>query len=258
VEGPATSNTADSHQFVALVSLVVAVIKILDEYCVDSKTVPGWKEFSRAEHLLSHTTWLGRGNLLTIQCLILKTIYFLFIERQNAAYDAISTAVRLTYQIGLHDQTSWLNSSSFDVTMRQRIFWCLYCLDRNVALVCGVPFLIRESNFKVDLPHCMDGTDVLISQPSSDPDSSSIPYLRRTIQWAKLCSEIWDTMFGMNASNLTNQEFVATMDARIMLLVHDLPFDLQWTPTYLDSADIRRYPLYVLRQAILIHLVRIH
>lgn len=250
-------NTADSHQFVALVNLVVAVVKILDEDCPESKVVPGWKEFSRAQHLSSHTTWMGRGNLLTIQCLILKTIYFLFIERQNAAYDAISTAIRLAYQIGLHDQTSWLKSSFFDITMRQRIFWCLYCLDRNVALVCGVPFLIRESDFKVDLPHCMDGTDVLVSQSISDSDYSSILYLHSTTKWAKLCSEIWDAMFGMNASNLTSQEFVATMDARIMLLVHDLPSQLQWTPKYLESPEIQSYPLYVLRQAIVIHLARI-
>lgn len=254
-EDEAASNTVDSYQFVALVNLIVAVVKILEEDCKDPMVVPGWREFSRAQHLSSHTTWLGRGNLLTIQCLILKTIYFLFIEKQNAAYDAISTAIRLTYQIGLHDQTSWLDSSAFDVTMKQRIFWCLYCLDRNVALVCGLPFLLRESDFKVDLPHCMDETGALVVQPTPDPDSPSILYLHRTIKWAKLCSEIWDGMFGMNASSLTSPEFVATMDARILLLVHDLPTELQWTPKYLESPDLQRYPLYVLRQAMVILLV---
>lgn len=217
--------------------------------------VPGWKEFTRAEHILSHTTWLGRGNLLTVQCLTLKTIYFLFIEKQNAAYDAISTAVRLTYQLGLHDQTTWQSNDPFDMTMKQRVFWCIYCLDRNVALVCGVPYLIRESYFTVDLPKCTDGNDVPISPSSSDPESISLPYLYGTIKWAKLCSEIWDAMFGMNVSNLTSQEFVATMDARIMLLIHDLPPQLQWHHNILESAEIRRYPLFVLRQNILINLV---
>jgi hypothetical protein len=233
------------------------VVKILEEYSSDSTSVPGWKEFSRAEHLLSHTTWLGRGNLLTIQCLILKTLYFLFIEKRNAAYDAISTAVRLTYQVGLHDQASWQSNSLFEVAMRQRVFWCLYCLDRNVALVCGVPYMIRESYFKVDLPNIADKDDISGSKPSSDAESLSLPYLYGTIKWAKLCSEIWDAMFGMNASNLTNQEFVATMDARISLLIHDLPPRLQWEPNFLESPEVRKYPLFVLRQTILIKVVRI-
>jgi len=59
-------------------------------------------------------------------------------------------------------------------------------------------------------------------------------------------------MFGMNASNLTNQEFVATMDARISLLIHDLPPRLQWQPNFLESPEVRKYPLFVLRQNILI------
>ena len=245
--------TTQSLQFVAQVKLVAAVVRILDEHCPDSKSIPGWKEFVQAEHLLLQATWLGRGNLVTIQCLILKTLYLIFSEKHHAASDAIATAVRLCYQIGLHDQTTWRTDSAFDVTMRQRIFWCLYCLDRHAALVCGVPYLIRESDFRVDQPPCVDDKDLSPGEPAPEenPDSTSIPYLRATIKWGKLCSEIWDAMFSVNAPKPASADFIAGMDARVELLKHDLPLRLKMNP----GNDKEQIPLYVHRQKVILNLV---
>ena len=247
----------DSLQFVALVNLIMAMVQILEECCTNSRILPGWQEFGRAEHLLSHTTWLGRGNLLTIQCLIIKASYLLYAEKHNVAYDTIGAAVRLCYQIGLHNQDSWHNTDLFTITMRQRVFWSVYCLDRNIALVCGAPYLIRESDFRVNHPRSVDDKRLLPNEslPEETPECSPMPYLYGTVKWGKLCSEVWDAVFGMNAQKPISQEFIATMDARIMLLIYELPKHLQWRSEFLESNDMRQLPAFVLRQSLILHLV---
>ena len=252
------SKDTDSLQFVALVNLILAMIKILQEHCIDSRVMPGWQEFTRAEHLLRHATWLGRGNMLTIQCLIVKCSYLLYGEKRNAAYDAVGSAVRLCFQNGLHNQSSWHNYSPFDITMRQRVFWSVYCLERNIALVCGAPYLIHESDFRVDLPLCLDDRRLSIQKPFPEetPQHSSIPYLHLTTKWCKLCSEVWDAMFGMNAQKPISPEFIAIMDARILLLIGQIPDYLRWTLDIFNSVERRQQlPYYVIRQGLILHLV---
>ncbi|EXJ89877.1 hypothetical protein A1O3_02944 [Capronia epimyces CBS 606.96] len=255
----------DLLQTVALVRLMVAVVKILDEYCINSKHVPGWEEFAYAKHLLGHTMWLGNGDFRTIQCLHLETLYCLFIERTNAAAESMSAAVRLSYQLGLHDQNSWQSDhDQFPPSVRRRLFWCLYCLDRQVALYSGMPYMIRESDFRVDQPSLLDvdsnkdgpasvGSGHGELSPLSLQYQSSIPYSQATIKWAKLCSEIWDAMFGITATKPPTQDFVVAMDARILLLIQDLPAELRWRPEVIEHSQNENLPLYVYRQSIIIN-----
>ncbi|KAK4934863.1 Fungal Zn2Cys6 Cluster domain [Elasticomyces elasticus] len=58
---------------IALVYSIVAVVKIVKDFCAEDNVVPGWYEFTRAEHLLNHIIRTGKGNLVTIQCLITPT-----------------------------------------------------------------------------------------------------------------------------------------------------------------------------------------
>ncbi|KEF51120.1 uncharacterized protein A1O9_12843 [Exophiala aquamarina CBS 119918] len=250
----------DLFQFVALINIVVAVVRVLGE-CSPSPTsrpslASGWKEFIQAEHLLSHTTWLGNGDILTIQCLYLKAYYCIFAGKTTAAADAISNAVRLCFQIGLHDQNVWSDGAPCEMQMGQLLFWSLYCLDRHVAIVCGTPYLIRESLCRVDKPISDADHDVVATMPSLGhvPGYSPVSYLHATIKWASLCSDICDSTFGINAVNPQSQEAVASLDARVTVLIDNLPEELQWRPGMVQGKSEQRLPLYVYRQAFIINL----
>ena len=186
-------------EFIALVNFIIAEVKTLNNQCTDSTFIPGWKDFCLAEHLLSHTTWLGDGSLVTIQCLLIKSSFLLYIGKGNAAYDTLGRAVRLCFQIGLHNEPSWGDLDDFDKTMKQRIFWSLFYLDRNVALNSGAPYVLREFDFNVSLPICIDDRSLFPSRPlpEEDPENSFIPYMHCVIKWGRLCSEIRDAMFGV-------------------------------------------------------------
>ncbi|KAI9743674.1 MAG: hypothetical protein M1818_002990 [Claussenomyces sp. TS43310] len=248
------NSNADRYQFMALLNLIQAEVKILSHQSNGSNRVPGWKEFCRAEKIMNYFIWLGNGNMLTIQCLVIKARYLLYIEKADSAYDTIGRVVRLCFQLGLHDQPSWKDLSAYETVMRQRIFWTVFYLERNIAFNCGSPYLIRESDFQVDLPGSYDDMCMFPNEPlpQETPERSYGPYLVGAAKWGKLCSEIWDAIFGIQKRS--NQEFAASMDARVVYTLGQLPAHLQWQRNMhrLDgTADV---PPFVLRQSIILHL----
>ena len=250
--------TADRHQLITLINLIHAEVRILSDDWPDSTCAPAWEDFCRAESILNHLTWLGNGNILTIQCLIIKARYLLYAEKANAAYDTMSRAVRLCWQLGLHNQPSWKNCSPFEIVMRQRTFWTTFYAERNIAFNCGAPYLIRDSDFNVDLPPDLDDKAMFPDQPlpiKETPERSSSPYLSGVAKWCRLSAEIWDAVFGIKAQKPTSQEFIASMDARIQYTVSQLPAHLQWHRNIHRLAGSTDIPLYVLRQTIILHLV---
>ncbi|EXJ90156.1 hypothetical protein A1O3_03225 [Capronia epimyces CBS 606.96] len=245
---------ADRQQFVALVNLIQAEIRILSDEWPTSTRAPAWEEFCRAESILSRLAWLGNGNIMTIQCLLVKARYLLYAEKPSGAYDTMGRAVRLSWQLGLHDQQSWSGLSPFEVVMRQRIFWTVFYLERNIALHAGAPYLIRQSDFKVDLPPNLDDRLLFPDRPLPTPEGCPTDsYLAAASRWGYLTAEIWDTIYAVNAQRPTSAEFIATMDARIQFTGSRIPPKLQWARN-LDHLDGNApVPRYVLRQAAILY-----
>lgn len=243
-------------QFAALLNFVVAVAKVLYDTCTLDNYEPGWKEFYRAEKLLSHVNWLEKASIMTIQTLLVKTSYCLYISRFNAAYDTMGTAVRLCFQLGLHNEPSWGQScNTYDRTYRQRIFWSIYCLNLNVAQNCGVPDLMRESDFDVDRPKCVDDRMLYPNCPPVPEihKVSPVPYMLQIIKSANLASEIWDAMFGVKAKRPVSLEFIETADRKAIELSRDTPNFLQWPPSSgSESPDSR--PGWMINQSFILYL----
>ncbi|OCK79324.1 hypothetical protein K432DRAFT_405689 [Lepidopterella palustris CBS 459.81] len=242
-----SEGSADQHQFVALVNLIHAQIVFLTGDWTDaSKVPPAWDEFCRAENILNQLTWLGSGNILTIQCLLIKGLYLLYIENSDAAYNAMSQVVRLCFKLGLHDQSSW-NCDSLELATRQKLFWTIFFLDRYISFNNGAPYLLRECDFDVELPELL---------PEESLDRSPVPFLSAAVKWAQLCSEIWDTVFAKKAQKAAvSEEFVASMDARILYSISRLPQHLQWANNRHRLKGTTDVPFYVLRQTVILHLL---
>lgn len=221
---------AERYQFAAQLNLMSAIVKILKADCPDSRKVPGWQDFCRAEDIMYPLIWLGNGDVMTLQCLIMKAMYLLYMERAESSYETMGHAVRLCFQLGLHNESTWTTCTSFEFTMRQRIFWSVLCLERHVAFNSGAPYLIRETDYKVGFPKPINDKWLYKDQPVPEetPDQSFVPYLIGAGKWSKLCSEIWDKMFGVNATEKGSLEFIASTDARILYAASTLPTCLRW------------------------------
>ncbi|KAF2803085.1 uncharacterized protein BDZ99DRAFT_576350 [Mytilinidion resinicola] len=248
----------DRPKFLAMINLVFAVVKFLNDYCAGSDGVPALDEFCRAQSILDRLAWPGNANLLTVQCLLLKTLYLLYIENMDAACDTMSQIVRLCFRLRLHDQSAWINCTPFEIVMRQRIFWTVYFLERHISFNTGTPYLLRESEFDVDIPANVEDRLMFPDKPLpvENPQRSASPYLRCTVKWGRLCAEIWDMKFAKKAPNSTlNAEFIALTDARILYVISAFPAHLRWQPSDVGLNCAPNLPAYIIRQRIVLFLL---
>ncbi|KAH6988330.1 fungal-specific transcription factor domain-containing protein [Ilyonectria sp. MPI-CAGE-AT-0026] len=228
--------TLERIQFIILSQLLLAKVSILEDFCDDDKNIPGWSRFLRAHHLMNHIIQDRKADLTTIQCLVLKSLYLLYLERADSAYDEMGTAVRLIFQLRLHDQSSWTDLSESDMALRKRLIYSIYTLERNISHHLGSPSRIDDRQINVDLPN-----------------AASEPYLVAAVKWSRLLSEIWTATSCPQAPEIT-QEFIAMTEAKITVMLANLPEQLQWSTTAFVVSGYERYPHVVTRQAIVMHL----
>ncbi|KAL3474460.1 hypothetical protein BJX99DRAFT_260392 [Aspergillus californicus] len=248
----------DRYQFFALLHLIQAEIDLLLHDWRPADPIPGWKSILHAEKILSQLLWQGNGNLLTLQCYLVKTRYFLYLERGSAAHETITRAVRLCFQLGLHDSSSWGGCSPFDYLMRQRVFWTIFQLERSLALNNGSPYLIRDADINVDLPRCYNECQLFPDQPlpAEASDNSYGPTVAATAKWGFLVSEIWDGMFAAKGKKCASPEYIAGLDARIIYILNSLPPGLQTSGAGLSPGALFEdsRPPFFARHAAIMHL----
>lgn len=243
---------ADRNQFIALLNLISAEVHMLNDESPSDGSAPAWEMFCRAENILNPLTWLGNGNILTIQCLLAKARYLLYAEKPYAAYDTMGRVVRLCWQLGLQQQPSWTGLEEFEVVLRQRVFWTALYMDRHIALIAGAPYLIRKSEVNVQLPPNMEDTLFLPGQPLPPlaPGRNSLhPHLLAATEWASLSSEVWDAVCGANAQTPTNPEVIASMDARIQFKQSQVQTTLQWSHWTLHEDGVDGPSQHTVRQS---------
>lgn len=197
-------------------------MKILDEQCSQENDTPGWREYNTATRLLGDIR-RAPNSLLMTQCLILKCTYLIYAADPDSACDVVCQAVRLCYQNHLNDQRNWQHHSPFDVHMWQRTFWCLFCVERIITLTCGVPYLIRENDIRVDLPAVHDEPIRQPVQLEEFPLQLFMPYLHRMVQLAQLSSTLWDEIYGVKATQPIAEDSIASLDARLQKLAEAAP-----------------------------------
>jgi hypothetical protein len=258
--GAAGMSRPDRYQFFALLHLIQAEIDLMTADWRPEDPIPGWKSILRAESILSRLLWQGNGNLLTLQCYVVKTRYFLYLERGGAAHETITRAVRLCFQLGLHDSDSWGDVPPFERLMRQRVFWTIAQLERSLSLNNGFPYLIRETEINVDLPGCFDERQLAPDQPlpNEDPDSSYGPTVAVTAKWGSLVSELWDSMYAVRSKKAVSPEYIAGLDARIVYILKTLPQGLQLPAPVLSPGSAFQVDStrFFDRHAAIVHLVR--
>lgn len=250
----------DRYQFAALLHLIQAEMQLVTQDWGPSDAIPGWKSILCAERILSRLLWQGNGNLLTIQCLIVKTRYFFHLERGSAAHETIARAVRLCFQLGLHDSSSWGRCTPFERVMQQRVFWTVFQLERSLALNNGFPYLIRESEINVDLPACYDDRALFPDAPlpPETPHRSYGPALAASAKWGSLVSDIWDVLFAAKGRRPADPEYIASIHARIVFVMKNLPAYLQpCSSTTISATQCADPPApFFTRHSEILHLVR--
>ncbi|GES62981.1 hypothetical protein ATEIFO6365_0014009700 [Aspergillus terreus] len=93
-----------------------------------------------------------RGVLNTVMARALLSIYLTQTGMPREAWKMLSHAVRLGQDMGLHRSPCRFNLPSEQQTMRRRVWWCLYVMDRLLSMNLGRPLAIEDADCDVEIP----------------------------------------------------------------------------------------------------------
>ncbi len=82
----------------------------------------------------------------------------------------IGLATRICIEIGLHRRVSPHFRPRLCAEMKRRIFWSSYCLDRQVSIILGRPFVRSDRDIDAEV------SAVICSFINSDPHALKLPW----------------------------------------------------------------------------------
>lgn len=100
----------------------------------------------------------------------------------------------------------------FEGEMCRRLWWCIYLLDRRLAIETGRPFLIQDVNVDVGIPH--DISDERLEEYRRVPRVSendeevthvptAVPYLVAMASYSRVIGKVWEALYGAATSDKT-------------------------------------------------------
>ncbi|KAI0976403.1 fungal-specific transcription factor domain-containing protein [Xylaria arbuscula] len=93
------------------------------------------------------------ASIINIQAAMCVELFLISMLNFNMASRVGGIIVRMSFNLGLHRCPSrFPNFSTHDISMRKRLWWSIYCLDRAVCQTLGLPLGIKDDDVDVCLP----------------------------------------------------------------------------------------------------------
>ncbi|OJJ42176.1 hypothetical protein ASPZODRAFT_137447 [Penicilliopsis zonata CBS 506.65] len=143
---------------------------------------------------------LETPTLSTLQSSILVSVYLYNAAHPSAAYNALGTAVRIAYSLGLHrDPPPVLSITKQE--LRRRIWWSLYILDSRLSLELGRPALVTlyESDCRLPADDIQTARAACLKTFAS---TAEVTWLTYTVQLAKLLTIVRSIVVDVYEENI--------------------------------------------------------
>lgn len=144
-----------STPFIALVfAMFACASRIVEDVNLSGLDDSGMEFYERALilHYISHASI----QIAHVQCFIILSSFLCSVNCLPQAWLLVGQAVRMAQDLGLHRITRQLNASPIDKQVRKKVFWCVYTLDRMLALTLGRPIGILDSDCDAEFPDPYD------------------------------------------------------------------------------------------------------
>jgi hypothetical protein len=165
----------------------------------------------------------------------------------------VGWTVSLAQILGLPKECSdWTSIPTWEMTLRKRLWYGVFIMDKWASLGAGMPSHIRSDDFDV-LPL----TESDLEPPSLDPNSNAIPnfldpdtdssHFRLLSDLTMILSDIMDSYYSLRATQRTSKDFTLSLDlarslrTRLKMWNDSLPPGLALRqPERLDSRGMAR------------------
>lgn len=146
-----------------------------------------------------------------------QVVYLFRVDANDRAEKILAIAISHAHHMGLHRSKVVSALPAFNSELSRRLWWCLYILDRRMAVETGHPVLIQDFNVDTPPPQnlsddwlaahqedkktCIE-LDSEINQEVNSNKSTSMPYLADTINYSKLVGKVKQATYGARESGL--------------------------------------------------------
>jgi hypothetical protein len=233
--------TMEDLPIIALACIMLALAECLDtsEGACDGDTKPGWERYLQSCRAIQHASHSKTLDLHVVRAQCLVAAYLMQCQVLSAASEAISVTWKLATSIRLNNQRTWPAEDIKRTLQKQKLWWTIYFLDRQISRRSGTAYHIRDTEFDVDdftlNGNAEDGNLV----PQTDWQTSiTRSYLQALISSARLWGHVWDTFFAVGATKKGDWMEVEITDARILNSRRQLPRTLTW-----NSDELANYSL---------------
>lgn len=174
----------------------------------------GWSLYSAAREIFGDLIDGFRqceDQVLVLQTVVLMVVYLFRLDVHGSAEKILALAISHAHHIGFHRERVVSAMSAFQSEMARRLWWCIYLLDRRLAIETGRPFLIQDINVDVGLPSNVSDewlTTNKTTQLAMNPNAStkeqiptSVPYLIAMISYSKVIGKVWEALYGAGTSD---------------------------------------------------------
>ncbi|KAJ5110251.1 hypothetical protein N7532_002896 [Penicillium argentinense] len=148
--------------------------------------------------------------IFLLQTVLLMVVYLFRLDAHGSAEKVLALTISHAHHLGLQREKVVAAMNPFEGEMARRLWWCIYLLDRRLAIETGRPFLIQDVNVDVQLPH--DVSDRTLTAYRRVPHSSKIgekikngptvvPYLIAMTSYSRVIGKVWEALYGAATSD---------------------------------------------------------
>ena len=209
--------------------------------------------------------------MLIIDLRFVQVIYLFRLDANEKGEKVLSLAISHSHHLGLHRRKVVDTIPIFHSEMARRLWWCIYLMDRRLAIETGHPFLIQDVN--VDIPLPRELSDDWLTSYQDDPRISreieteiqaevtrtpftTITYLAAMISYSRVVGKAWEGMYGVSRTESTPSPLLCEY-----LEQHVSRAQKEIQPEFAqdDNRSLHQYsnsaPWWRIKQRILMHIV---
>ncbi|KAJ5122931.1 hypothetical protein N7448_009028 [Penicillium atrosanguineum] len=176
----------------------------------------GWSLYSAARGIFGDLLEGFRqckNHVFVLQTVLLIVIYLFRLDAHGSAEKVLALSISHAHHLGLQRERVVKKMPTFQGEMSRRLWWCIYLLDRRLAIETGRPFLIQDVNIDVGLPHnvsdewltrCQIVKDSSIAEGTVESGPTKIPYLVAMASYSRVIGKVWEALYGAATSESTS------------------------------------------------------
>lgn len=193
-------------------------------------------------------------------------------DANESAEKVLALAITHSHNLGIHRCKVVEGISAFNSEIIRRIWWCIYLMDRRLAIDTGHPFLIQDVN--VDTPLPRELSDDWLTRYRDEPKTNreiepevqeevarvpltAVSYLNAMISYSRLVGRVWEGMYSVGRTETAPSPLL-----RESLEQHIVRAQKEIQPEFLQNYNqplnwqLSKVPWWRTKQRMLMHIVR--